>query len=564
MKPTPTVFDPRHKFQDEVWGRIILSDLERDVIDTPEFQRLFRTSQLGFVDLVYQTANHTRGAHSIGACHVASLLMDRLDKNCPALDPTDDGWVPVLISSAERVLIRLGALLHDISHVPLSHDLEKKTHKIRYDSGELKVRSHYGHYDKHDDYKSNPLLYLLIYNGEISVLAQVLRWYSRPFYPLLSGTGPDKTPPPQHLERFVNLLRTINDDDWRPEDDLLPDLLFHLLIHEDPKEAAADYAAIQNITKRYDADCLEEWGLGPKAYRRELHDLWYQPFRHDIIGNTLSADLIDYLRRDSQRLGMDRRIDLHLLNYYVLKRYKSTHATNHSVADALDAGPKRFRCAIDLHDHKRNTSRIELVNDIFRLLDLRHEIHEKAVLHRVVQAANAMLARALLLLGDEKKPKARELVRLDEPVHALQGEESFFQLLVDRSNPKKEENKADGPQLRDANRLIHKLIERRVCRPLLIIPGYQAADYLKEPDTELTHKDVERILRTIAMIIDSRYYSRFLLFVSACIEKYLQGMFHSREDLCRHVEWIINDDKAVDDAMKLVPSRVIVWTTPYK
>jgi hypothetical protein len=44
-----------------------LNSVERDAVDTPEFQRLFRISQLGFVDLVYQTANHTRGIHSIGA-----------------------------------------------------------------------------------------------------------------------------------------------------------------------------------------------------------------------------------------------------------------------------------------------------------------------------------------------------------------------------------------------------------------------------------------------------------------------------------------------------------------
>jgi hypothetical protein len=37
-------FENRHKFQDDVWGQIRLNDLERDVIDTPEFQRLFRTS----------------------------------------------------------------------------------------------------------------------------------------------------------------------------------------------------------------------------------------------------------------------------------------------------------------------------------------------------------------------------------------------------------------------------------------------------------------------------------------------------------------------------------------
>ncbi|MFL5245998.1 MAG: HD domain-containing protein [Gemmataceae bacterium] len=144
------VFADQHRFQDDVWGQIILNDLERRVIDTPEFQRLFRTSQLGFVDLVYQSANHTRGAHSIGTCHISNRLMNSLTDNMKRLGGGRAQHALIKISEAERVVIRLGALLHDISHVPLSHDLERKTHRVPYQP-ELKLRSCYGHYDKHDD-----------------------------------------------------------------------------------------------------------------------------------------------------------------------------------------------------------------------------------------------------------------------------------------------------------------------------------------------------------------------------------------------------------------------------
>jgi hypothetical protein len=67
------LFEDQFEFIDDIHGQISLNRLERDVIDSPEFQRLFRLSQLGFVDLVYPTANHTRAVHSIGACHVAAL-----------------------------------------------------------------------------------------------------------------------------------------------------------------------------------------------------------------------------------------------------------------------------------------------------------------------------------------------------------------------------------------------------------------------------------------------------------------------------------------------------------
>jgi HD superfamily phosphohydrolase len=118
---TPIVFKDKHKFKDDVWGQILFNDLERDVIDTPEFQRLFRTSQMGFVDLVYQTANHTRGTHAIGACHISKMLMAHLNENTQQQSGLD-----IKISPAEQVLIRVGALLHDITHIPALARFRKK------------------------------------------------------------------------------------------------------------------------------------------------------------------------------------------------------------------------------------------------------------------------------------------------------------------------------------------------------------------------------------------------------------------------------------------------------
>src|SRR5438045_6089421 len=74
-------FIDEFEFIDDVQGPILLNRLERDVVDTPEFQRLFRLGQLGFVDLVYPSANHTRGVHSIGTCSWAKHLVNALNSN---------------------------------------------------------------------------------------------------------------------------------------------------------------------------------------------------------------------------------------------------------------------------------------------------------------------------------------------------------------------------------------------------------------------------------------------------------------------------------------------------
>jgi hypothetical protein len=556
-------FKNRHKFQDDVWGQIRLNDLERDVIDAPEFQRLFRTAQLGFVDLVYHTANHTRGAHSIGACRTADRLIDHLVDNTTDCHENYEEVSPGLyasfeISAAERILIRLGALLHDISHVPLSHDLEKKTHVVFYpDSEPLKLRSWYSHYDKHDDYKRNPLLYLLICDRDTSVLARVLRHYSKPFWEQLQRDGAD--PRHHHVTGLVKLVKDVspkNDVEWAPERDLLPQLLFHLLFYEKPQEAEN---AVPEIATGLDGRGTEAWHLGPKSLgkdlAREWHREWYQPFRHDIIGNTLSADLIDYLTRDPQRLGTKRRIDLHLLSYYVL------------VNPNRNESPKRFRCAIDLYDHKRGTTRTFLLNDLFRLLDLRQDIHEKAVMHRVVQSANAMLARGLLLLGADLRPPLAKVVGLGRSL-ALQSEDVFFSQLLKTC----EDGKADSAEARrhlvEARRIFEKITERRVCRPLMVIPGDWAADKLPlstQNDESTASGDFP--LRTLAAIVDSAYYSPFLLFVCSCVEKHLEGIFDTDTDLCSYAEGVSSTNapaSLVEAARAVIPSRVIIWTAPYK
>src|SRR5439155_17556562 len=113
--------------------------------------------------------------------------------------------------------------------VPLSHDLERKKHRISYQP-ELKLRSYYGHYDKHDDYKRNPLLFSLLCNETVSLLARLLGRFSAPFYRLLKSADLAQHP---HLREFLaHLLKTKNLG-WDPERKLLPSLLFHLLIYED-------------------------------------------------------------------------------------------------------------------------------------------------------------------------------------------------------------------------------------------------------------------------------------------------------------------------------------------
>ena len=113
------------RIRDPVHGLVVFGDSgdkHRDetdhiawrLLNTPEFQRLRRIRQLGFSDLVFPGATHSRFAHSIGVYHMARRLADVIARRREGgrRDP-----------ERERVAL-LAALLHDIGHGPFSHAFE--------------------------------------------------------------------------------------------------------------------------------------------------------------------------------------------------------------------------------------------------------------------------------------------------------------------------------------------------------------------------------------------------------------------------------------------------------
>ncbi|MGM0556344.1 MAG: HD domain-containing protein [Myxococcota bacterium] len=84
------------------------------LVQTRPFQRLRRVRQLGFANLVYHGAEHTRFVHSLGVAHVARRMLDAL---APEFSFTQE----------ERTEVLCAALLHDIGHGPFSHAIEKVT-----------------------------------------------------------------------------------------------------------------------------------------------------------------------------------------------------------------------------------------------------------------------------------------------------------------------------------------------------------------------------------------------------------------------------------------------------
>lgn len=108
--------------RDPVHGDIELSRDELRLVDTVEFQRLRGIKQLGSASLVYPGATHTRFEHSIGTLHLCDQLLTACNKNA-VRDPAGCHRV----TDDERRLLRVAALLHDVTHIPFGHNIEDQT-----------------------------------------------------------------------------------------------------------------------------------------------------------------------------------------------------------------------------------------------------------------------------------------------------------------------------------------------------------------------------------------------------------------------------------------------------
>ncbi|QQG48337.1 MAG: HD domain-containing protein [archaeon] len=106
------ILRPVAEIRDPVHGYVKLTEVERELVDSPFVQRLRRIHQLAGSYLVYPGAVHTRFEHVVGAMHVAGMIAESLH-----------GFSELSVDQVQEV--RIAALLHDIGHGPFSHMYEE-------------------------------------------------------------------------------------------------------------------------------------------------------------------------------------------------------------------------------------------------------------------------------------------------------------------------------------------------------------------------------------------------------------------------------------------------------
>ena len=173
-------------------------------------------------------------------------------------------------------------------------------------------------------------------------------------------------------------------------------------------------------------------------------------FIADIVGNTISADLLAYIKRDVEYTGIEKRHGgYRIFNYLQIKRDEEG----------------RNRLAIKL---VKAGFRIDVFSAILDVLDVRYALMERVVFHHGKCIASAMLAKALRLINLNT---AKELYWM--------GDEQFLKYIAETAkskNIKKEDSDA-------AQHLIDRLTSRIFYKRIYKVTLGERIEYDK------SHKD---------------------------------------------------------------------------
>lgn len=387
------------------------------VIDHPAFQRLGRINQLGQAHLVFRGGTHKRIEHVLGAVEVVETMIAAVNFNVKkaqiGASPADLRRKParhvrratnsrarycVPLNEWEQRFIRLGALLHDIGHVAAGHTLEDELGLI----------------GKHDA------------DSRLDAVFERSEW------------DPALGSPKGSLKDLVNNEFEIYVPPELKAAGLSATDIVRLLIRKPPTVGVDKYGRSQKI--------LEE------STEIRFHVC------ANMVGNTVCADLLDYLYRDWYHVGKPRDPDNRIFQYMEIRRS----------SDPGDLLPTPLQAHVDdrfvIALGEQTKIRTDGVSAILGLLEWRYDLAEMVLFHRTKLAASAMLDRALFELWEHEPEE-----RIVETILCLSDDQLVDEAI--REVVKRQETAADPSEqemrrLTAAGTLLRKLRDRQLFREL--------------------------------------------------------------------------------------------------
>jgi len=110
--------------KDPIHGYIQIFDHEKEIVDSPIFQRLRRVKQNTGAEYVYPGATHSRFLHSLGVMHIAGTFAESMLEQIPGISAPK--------KKKYYYLMRLWGMTHDIGHGPFSHTFDDVVFEPKY------------------------------------------------------------------------------------------------------------------------------------------------------------------------------------------------------------------------------------------------------------------------------------------------------------------------------------------------------------------------------------------------------------------------------------------------
>lgn len=452
----PWWLEPGKVITDPIHGDVFVTRLEQMLLDTPPLQRLRRVRQLGTTQVAYPGATHTRFSHVLGAVQVVQTLLDAVMNQRNRADAPADLFLEweADAKAAEKggeredaatgpniaeeepwrllyrrwlaeatVLARLGALLHDVGHLPFGHTIEDDLALLT----------------PHDEngYRLDLIWREILNSCKHQIAAESNRREDQKWgRERVAGLGPLRSG-----ERLHGDLR--------------------LLI----------------LSK----------GKDPQGKKIDVIEKISYPFVADMVGNTICADLLDYLQRDHVFSGLPISLGRRFLSsFYITPKAK--------------AGLYKKRMA--LLTHRAGRERKDIISEILKHLRYRYELQERVLVHHTKLAADAMVGKMIERWLDarrselEAQPAAEWELPRSKAKFTYPGEDRSKQDKLERAARFSLEElfrqhgddgvlehlaQLDGaPAYEDAAELARMLLDRRLYKPAANAIRPAAADGLFE------------------------------------------------------------------------------------
>lgn len=316
------LLEPAKVFSDPVHGDIYLNRIELIVVDSRPFQRLRRVRQLGMAQEVYPGATNTRFAHSLGTLRAAQDLLDIV------LDQRHDPHgVPDLFGEWEASAGTAEEFARQVGEVVVAARLGGLLHDLAHVPFGHSIEDDLGILPAHDK-------------------------------------GPD---------RFEFLWAQLSRD------------LEARLTNEEFE--AARTLIDGELARELRPLILSKEELEVDGERRRVkpHEVMRYPFVADLVGNTICADLIDYLPRDHLYTGLPMALGHRFLEAFFVTGSDRT----------------RFACRMALCIVRQNRERTDIVTELLKYLRYRYELTERVLVHHAKLSADAMVGKALELWFDQ-------------------------------------------------------------------------------------------------------------------------------------------------------------------